>query len=125
MKVYAISRIFNSPRSEGSQPEMAVVFIRFGRRTPQPMGASACLDWEDVVPVRDQMTANEVARLARICNFRCNRVVLTGFEPETQLDAELIDALHAVGFSVAVETRASRAKVYGGGAIDTAAGLVP
>jgi 7-carboxy-7-deazaguanine synthase len=54
--------------------------------------------------VRDRVTANEVAKMARICNFRCKWTILTGCEPEAQLDADLMNALHAVGFYVAVET---------------------
>jgi 7-carboxy-7-deazaguanine synthase len=109
MKLYAISKIFYSVQSEGVHAGLPAVFIRFGRCNPQTRREPSGFDWDDVVPLRDRMTANEVAKLARICNFRCRWVVLTGSEPEAQLDSDLVDALRGVGFYIAVETAGTAA----------------
>ena len=100
MKRYAISKIFYSFQSQGVHAGLPAVFIRFGRCTPQPTKESVGLECEGVVPQCDRMTANEVAKPARICNFCCKLVILTGCEPETQLDSDLVDALCAVGFYI-------------------------
>jgi 7-carboxy-7-deazaguanine synthase len=109
MKLYAISKIFYSVQSEGIHAGLPAVFIRFGRCNPQTRGEPAGFDWDGVVPLGDRMTANELAKLARICNFRCRWVVLTGSEPEAQLDSDLADALRGVGFYIAVETAGTAA----------------
>ena len=109
MRLYAISKIFYSLRSEGVHAGMPAVFIRFGRNSPNFGGKSADMDCDSVVPMRDRVTANEVVKMARICNFRCKWTILTGCEPEAQLDADLMNALHAVGFYVAVETAGTAA----------------
>ncbi len=91
-----------SLQSEGVHAGVPAVFIRFadcGLRCSKARAAFAA-----EFPVRDRLTANEVAKLARICSFRCTWAILAGAEPALQVDAELVDALHAVGFRVAIET---------------------
>ena len=109
MKLYAISKVFYSLQSDGVHAGLPAVFVRFGRCNPQAGRQPAGFEWDSVVPLRDRMTANEVAKLARICNFRCKWAVLTGSEPEAQLDSDLVDALRAVGFYIAVETAGTAA----------------
>lgn len=93
MKLYPIAEIVYSLQGDGVHVGIPAVFIRFARCRA----------------VRDRLTANEVAKLARICNFRCAWAVLTGAEPALHVDAELIDALHDVGFRIAVETNGALA----------------
>ena len=80
---------------EGVQTGVPAVFIRFADRTE--------------VRAADLLTANDVAKLARICSFHCRWAVLTGVEPALQLDSDLVDALHAVGFNIAIETSGTAA----------------
>jgi 7-carboxy-7-deazaguanine synthase len=91
VKLFAIAEISYSIEGEGVQAGVPAVFIRFADRSRE-------------VPVRDRLTANDVAKLARICSFRCRWAVLTGAEPALQLDSDLVDALHEVDFKVAIET---------------------
>lgn len=109
MKVYAVSKVYYSLLSEGVQAGIPAVFIQFGAHSPKVGRELAAFDYENVVPMRDRMTANEVAKLARICNFRCKWAVLIGYEPEAQLDEDLVDALHAVDFYIAIETAGTAA----------------
>jgi hypothetical protein len=104
MKLYAISKIFYSPQNERVHESCRRCSSGSGHALPNPTRDSACSTWDNVIPLRDRMTANEVAKPARICNFGCKCVVLTSCEPEAQLDAGLVGALHAVGFSIAAET---------------------
>lgn len=107
MKLYAISKVFYSIQGVGVHAGMPAVFIRFGSCTPRTCREPAVVDCDSVVPMRERITADEVAKLARISSFRCKWVVLTGSEPEVQLDADLASALHAAGFCIAVETNGS------------------
>jgi 7-carboxy-7-deazaguanine synthase len=102
VKLYAISEIVYSLQPEGVNAGTASVFIRFGRTRKRAREAG--LDRDGGLPVRDRLTADEVAKLARICSFRCDWAVLAGAEPALQADAVLVDALRAVGFRVAIET---------------------
>ncbi len=105
MRLYAISKIFYSPQDERVHGRLPAVFIRFGPCTPQPTRDSACSNCGQCgSSARPNDCKMKWPKLARICNFGCKCVVLTGCEPEAQLDAGLVDALHAVGFSIAVET---------------------
>ena len=51
----------------------------------------------------------EVQELYDIPNERRKMVVLTGGEPSLQVDKSLIDALHAAGFYICIETNGTRA----------------
>ncbi len=104
MKLYAIAEMFYSLQSEGVRAGTPAVFIRFAEYNLTGRKNAAGFDCGAEVLIRDRLTAEEVAKLARICNFRCDWVVLTGGEPALQLDADLVQALHAVGFSIAIET---------------------
>jgi len=99
VKLYAIADMFYSLQSEGVHAGVPAVFIRFAS-----LPGSGGFDGQREFPVCDRLTANEVAKLARICSFRCKWAVLTGAEPALQLDANLVDALHESGFNVAIET---------------------
>ena len=104
MKLYAIAEMFYSLQHEGVRAGTPAVFIHFAECNLTGRKNTAGYDCGAGVPIRNRLTADEVAKLARICNFRCDWVVLTGGEPALQLDADLIQALHAVGFSIAIET---------------------
>lgn len=99
VKRYRINEIFYSLQGEGFNTGRAAVFIRMAgcnrdcpfcdtNHTPHTLLTSAEIVSE---------AASHPARFA----------VITGGEPLMQLDSELIDSLHAQGFTIAVETNGS------------------
>jgi 7-carboxy-7-deazaguanine synthase len=104
VKLYAITDIFYSLQGEGVRAGTPAVFIRFADCKLKGPNAPAGVYRDGEFPVHDRLTANEVAKLTRICSFRCNWTVLAGAEPALQVDVELVGALHAVGFRIAIET---------------------
>ncbi|MFY9629190.1 MAG: 7-carboxy-7-deazaguanine synthase [Methylocystis sp.] len=116
--VYAIKEAFYTLQGEGRHAGRAAVFCRFagcnlwnGRE--EDRSGAVCrfcdtdfvgVDGENGGKFRD---AGELAALlARLWGAGRERrfVVLTGGEPMLQVDAALIEALHAEGFEIALET---------------------
>ena len=115
---YAVKEIFLTLQGEGAQAGRVAVFCRFagcnlwsGRE--QDRAAATCrfcdtdfvgTDGTDGGRFRSaELLADAIA--AQWQGGPANRlVVLTGGEPLLQVDAPLIEALHARGFAIAVET---------------------
>jgi 7-carboxy-7-deazaguanine synthase (Cx14CxxC type) len=114
---YAVKQVFLTLQGEGAQAGQRAVFLRFsgcnlwsGRE--QDRAGAACtfcdtdfvgMDGEGGGRYRDAVSlAAAVAQRWGEADGRL--VVITGGEPLLQLDAALIDALHAHGFSIAVES---------------------
>lgn len=115
---YAVKEIFLTLQGEGAHAGRAAVFCRF----------AGCNLWSGRDQDRDEATCKfcdtdfvgtdgtlggryaDAALLADVIaaqwsgGARDRYVVITGGEPLLQLDAELIDALHARGFEIGVET---------------------
>jgi len=116
---YAVKEVYYTLQGEGAQAGSAAVFLRFagcnlwtGREADR---ASAVCDFCDTdfvgtdgpgggkfsdadalaAAVDAQWPSRELAERLVVC---------TGGEPALQLDAALVDALHARGFRVAIET---------------------
>jgi 7-carboxy-7-deazaguanine synthase len=123
---YAVKEIFLTLQGEGYHTGRAAVFLRFtgcnlwsGREADRAKGAGGCSRWCDTdfvgtdgegggrFPTADAL-ADAVAARWTMCEGR-PFVVCTGGEPLLQLDAPLVDALHARGFEVAVETNGTLA----------------
>jgi len=115
---YAIKEIFLTLQGEGAHAGRAAVFCRFsgcnlwsGREQDRATATCRFCD-TDFVGTDGTLggryaTADELAGTiaAQWIGRRQDRyVVLTGGEPLLQVDAALIDALHAQGFSIGVET---------------------
>jgi 7-carboxy-7-deazaguanine synthase (Cx14CxxC type) len=115
---YSVKEMFKTLQGEGGQAGRAAVFCRFagcnlwsGREEDRAVAACDFCD-TDFVGVDGEgggkfAAAEALARrLAEVWGAggegRC--VVFTGGEPLLQLDAALIDAAHAQGFFVAVES---------------------
>jgi 7-carboxy-7-deazaguanine synthase len=117
--MYSVKEIFYTLQGEGAQAGRPAVFCRF----------SGCNLWSGRAADREAATCNfcdtdfvgtdgpgggkfaDAEALARACRaaWRGNSgtapfVVLTGGEPMLQVDEALIDALHAHGFEIAIET---------------------
>jgi 7-carboxy-7-deazaguanine synthase len=116
---YSVKEIFYTLQGEGAQAGMPAVFCRFagcnlwsGREEDRPSAVCRFCDTDFVgtdgtlggkYPLAQDLAAQIEAQWPD--NEHDHRlVVLTGGEPLLQLDAPLVDALHARGFRIAVET---------------------
>ena len=118
---YSIKEIFYTLQGEGAQAGRPAVFCRFsgcnlwsGHEEDRPGAICDFCDTDFVGtdgPGGAQYGSAE--ELAQAIDNRwpagrdtgsCKLVVCTGGEPLLQLDATLVDALHASGFEVAIET---------------------
>jgi len=120
MTIYTVKEIFYTLQGEGRQAGRAAVFCRFsgcnlwsGREEDRSKAICQFCD-TDFVGTGDDggKFAGAAALAARIAaEWRGTGgqpyVVFTGGEPLLQLDDELVDAMHAQGFEVAVETNGS------------------
>jgi 7-carboxy-7-deazaguanine synthase len=119
---YAVKEIFLTLQGEGAQAGRRAVFLRFsgcnlwtGRE--QDRASAQCTFCDTDFVGMDGKNGGRFAdaealadRVAEIWACRDLRlVVITGGEPLLQLDAPLIDALHARGFEIAVETNGTLA----------------
>ncbi len=116
---YAVKELYYTLQGEGLQAGRPAVFVRFagcnlwsGREEDRASAICSFCD-TDFVGVdgpgggrfdRPDALAEAVARAWPADQMGARYVVCTGGEPLLQLDAPLIDALHAQGFAVAVET---------------------
>jgi 7-carboxy-7-deazaguanine synthase len=115
---YAVKEIFPTLQGEGAHAGRAAVFCRFagcnlwsGREEDREGAICKFCDTDfvgtDGTLGRRYASAGELADTiaAQWTEGEANRyVVLTGGEPLLQLDGPLIDALHARGFAIAIET---------------------
>jgi 7-carboxy-7-deazaguanine synthase len=125
VKTYAVKEVFYTLQGEGFHAGSPAVFVRFsgcnlwsGRAEDRAAGCSAWCDTDFVGTDGEgggRHTAVALAALvlrtfcaATAGTWLWRRVVLTGGEPLLQLDAELVGALKAHGFSVHVETNGTR-----------------
>jgi len=127
-KTYSIHSIFHTLQGEGVHAGTPAVFLRFagcnvwsGRPEDREKHAARglCALWCDTEFRAERgvgkLTAAEVVIGVEAC---CNPatppiVVVTGGEPSLQLDDALVEALHAAGFAVHVETNGSRELPFG------------
>lgn len=115
---YAVKELFFTLQGEGARAGRAAVFVRFagcnlwnGREEDRATAICRFCDTDFVGTDGDgggkHPSAASLADAARAAwGAREGRpyVVCTGGEPLLQLDAALIDALHRVGFEIAIET---------------------
>jgi 7-carboxy-7-deazaguanine synthase (Cx14CxxC type) len=116
--MYQVKEIFYTLQGEGANAGTPAVFCRFagcnlwsGRETDRSTAQCRFCDTDFVGTHGPGGGRFETADdLARACRAACAAphgpvlVVLTGGEPMLQVDAALIDALHARGLSIAIET---------------------
>ncbi|MDP1640032.1 MAG: 7-carboxy-7-deazaguanine synthase [Hyphomicrobium sp.] len=115
--MYAVKEIFYTLQGEGANAGRAAVFCRFAGcnlwsgREQDRVAADCQFCDTDFVGTDGEgggkfATADELAgACAKVAgDAGATFIVLTGGEPMLQVDAALIDALHARGFAIAIET---------------------
>jgi 7-carboxy-7-deazaguanine synthase len=117
--MYHVKEIFYTIQGEGANAGTPAVFCRFagcnlwtGREEDRAKAVCQFCDTQFVGTDGDGGGKFETADdLAKACRKACTAaasgptlIVLTGGEPMLQVDQALIDALHARGFSIAIET---------------------
>jgi 7-carboxy-7-deazaguanine synthase len=121
---YAVKEIFYTLQGEGANAGRAAVFCRFagcnlwtGREQDRANAVCQFCDTDFVGIGPDGGRFATAAELAAAVDSRWpagaeggarKLVVCTGGEPLLQLDADAVDALHARGFEVAVETNGTQ-----------------
>jgi 7-carboxy-7-deazaguanine synthase len=120
---YSVKELFYTLQGEGAQSGRAAVFCRFagcnlwsGREEDRAEAACNFCDTDFVGT--DGQNGGKFATAERLADAVAGQwptgaggrpyVVCTGGEPLLQLDAPLIDALHARGFEIAVETNGTQ-----------------
>ena len=104
--MYRVNEIFYTLQGEGCHSGIPAVFVRFS-------GCNLRCPWCDTeFSDYTEMTAEEIVAealsLYDIPNERRRMVVLTGGEPSLQVDDALVEALHAAGFYICIETNGTR-----------------
>jgi 7-carboxy-7-deazaguanine synthase (Cx14CxxC type) len=119
---YAVKELFLTLQGEGAQTGRRAVFLRFagcnlwtGREQDRATAVCTFCDTDFVGTDGEGggkfATAGVLADAATACwgeTPEHRLIVCTGGEPLLQLDKPLIDALHARGFSIAVETNGTQ-----------------
>jgi 7-carboxy-7-deazaguanine synthase (Cx14CxxC type) len=116
---YAVKEIFHTLQGEGANVGRSAVFCRFagcnlwsGRESDRAIAVCQFCDTDFYgtdgthgaqFPTAAALT-NKICGLWPVTSSADRFVVLTGGEPLLQVDDELVSALHAEGFAVAVET---------------------
>ncbi len=104
--MYRVHEIFYTLQGEGAHSGIPAVFVRFS-------GCNLRCPWCDTeFEGYKEMTAeqivSEIQNLYDIPNVRRKMCILTGGEPTLQVDKQLIDAIHAAGFYIGIETNGTR-----------------
>lgn len=104
--MYRVNEIFFTLQGEGAHSGIPAVFVRFS-------GCNLKCPWCDTefsefTQMSAEQIVTEVKALYDIPNERRKMCVLTGGEPSLQVDKELINALHAAGFYICIETNGTR-----------------
>jgi len=115
--MYAVKEIFYTLQGEGTNAGRPAVFCRFagcnlwtGREGDRAKAVCQFCDTDFVGTDGEGggrfRTADDLAHACRAASGTEGEmlVVLTGGEPMLQVDQDLVDALHAAGFTIAIET---------------------
>ena len=105
--MYRVNEIFFTLQGEGAHSGIPAVFVRFS-------GCNLKCPWCDTEFAEyTEMSAEEIVATAldyydADTEGRRKMCVLTGGEPSLQVDTTLIEALHAAGFYICIETNGTR-----------------
>lgn len=121
--MYSVKEIFYSLQGEGAQSGRAAIFCRFtgcnlwsGREQDR---AKAICDFCDTDFIgTDGQNGGKFETASKLCEYLHSfwpqsssekpYIIFTGGEPALQLDQELVDYCHELGFEVAIETNGTK-----------------
>jgi len=113
VKKYRINEIFYSVQGEGVRAGCPSFFVRFSKCnllcTVETHGFDCDTEFESGHDMSVEEIVAELAGLSPDCRW----IVLTGGEPALQVDEALIEALHAAGYQLAIETNGTVALPVG------------
>lgn len=104
---YLVNEIFYSLQGEGVRAGEPSLFLRFARCNQTCRTETHGFDCDTEFESGRRRSAEEIVAELRRLSAACAWVVLTGGEPALQLDAGLVDRLHAAGLKLAIETNGS------------------
>ena len=104
--MYKINEVFYTLQGEGAHAGIPAVFVRFSGCNLRCPWCDT--DFADSTSMTAEEIVNEMLSLYDLPNVRRKMCVLTGGEPSLQVDKPLIDALHAAGFYICIETNGTR-----------------
>lgn len=104
---YTINEIFYSLQGEGVRAGTPNLFLRFTGCNQTCRKETHGFDCDTEFTSGRRMSLDEILAEFRHLVPASPWVILTGGEPALQLDTHLIDALHAAGYQLAIETNGS------------------
>jgi 7-carboxy-7-deazaguanine synthase len=104
---YLVNEIFYSLQGEGVRAGTPTFFLRLSKCNQTCLKETHGFDCDTEFESGRWMTLPEVLQEFRQLSEDCDWVILTGGEPALQVDRELIDAFHAAGYKLAIETNGS------------------
>jgi len=107
MDRYLVNEIFYSLQGEGVRAGAPNFFLRLAKCNLACKVETHGFDCDTEFESGRWMTLPEILDELRQLSARCEWIVLTGGEPALQVDGEMIDALHAAGYKLAIETNGS------------------
>jgi 7-carboxy-7-deazaguanine synthase len=111
LKTYRINEIFYSLQGEGVRAGTPNLFLRFTGCNEtcavETHGFDCDTEFASGRALTIEQILSELAEAQSAGGARPTWIILTGGEPGLQVDRELIDALHAAGYQLAIETNGS------------------
>lgn len=107
MDRYLVNEIFYSLQGEGVRAGTPNLFLRLSRCNLACKVETHGFDCDTEFESGRWLTLPEILAEFRELSESCDWVILTGGEPALQVDAGMIDALHAAGCKLAIETNGS------------------
>lgn len=101
---YKINEVFYSLQGEGTRAGTPAVFVRFSACNLVCRRETHGFDCDTEFTSGRRLDLDELLRLVSAAGKTCRFVHLTGGEPTLQVDAPLIEALHAAGYQIGIET---------------------
>ena len=104
MKKYKINEIFYSVQGEGVRAGCPSFFVRFSKCNLLCTVATHGFDCDTEFESGHDMSVGDILVELASLSQDCRWIVLTGGEPALQVDEEIIEALRAAGYLLAIET---------------------
>jgi 7-carboxy-7-deazaguanine synthase len=107
MQRYRVNEVFYSLQGEGTRAGAPSIFVRFSGCNQQCSLASHGFDCDTEFVSGVNYTRDQLLTEIQTVGGSCRWIVLTGGEPGLQVDSDLVEALHAAGYKLAIETNGS------------------